>query len=138
MASTAQITPGLEKLLKEAAFCEIATLTKDGSPQITQVWVDTDGQHILINTTEDRAKARNVKRDPRVAVNIVDPANAWRIASVRGRVVEATREGADDHIDALAKKYINKDKYPFAQPGEQRVILKIQPEKIHAMGLDKP
>lgn len=130
------ISAGLQKLLREPAFCQVATVMPDGSPQITQVWVDTDGDHILINTSERRQKVRNVRRDPRVAVNVVDPKNAWRIASVRGRVVEVTTEGADDLIDRLAFKYIGQEKYPSRQPGEVRVTLKIAPEKINAVGLE--
>ncbi|MDP8951634.1 MAG: pyridoxamine 5'-phosphate oxidase family protein [Actinomycetota bacterium] len=84
----------------------------DGSPRVTQVWVDTDGEHILINTAEGRQKERNVRRDPRVGVNVVDPGNAWRIAMVRGRVVEVTTQGADQLIDRLAKKCLNEDTYP--------------------------
>ncbi len=133
----ASISPGFLQLLREKAYCEIATLMPDGSPQLTQVWVDTDGEHILVNTFEGSLKVRNVRRDPRVAVNIVDPANAWRIASVRGRVVEVTTEGADDLIDNLAYKYIEQKKYPFRRPGQVRVILRIAPEKISALGLDE-
>src|SRR5579871_3548262 len=121
-----QLTPGMQKLLREPAYCQITTLMPDGSPQITQTWVDTDGQYILINTAQGRQKERNVRRDPRVAVNVVDPTNAWRIFSVRGRVVDVTTDGADDSIDQLAKKYIGQDKYPFRQAGEVRVLLKIE------------
>ncbi|MBV9455132.1 MAG: PPOX class F420-dependent oxidoreductase [Rubrobacter sp.] len=133
----ATISPGFRKLLQEPAYCQIATLMPDGSPQITQVWVDTDGEHILINTAEGRQKERNVRRDPRVAVNVVDPANAWRIAIVRGRVVDITTAGADQLIDQLAKKYLNEDTYPFRQPKEVRIILKILPEKINEIGLEE-
>jgi PPOX class probable F420-dependent enzyme len=131
------ISPGFQKLLQEPAYCQLATLMPDGSPQITQVWVDTDGEHILINTAEGRQKERNVQRDPRVAVNVVDPANAWRIAMVRGRVVEITTAGADQLIDQLAKKYLNEDTYPFRRPEEVRVTLKILPEKINEIGLEE-
>ncbi|CAA9464985.1 MAG: Putative oxidoreductase [uncultured Rubrobacteraceae bacterium] len=130
------ISPGFEKLLSEPAYCQISTLMPDGSPQITQVWVDTDGEHILINTAEGRQKERNVRRDPRVAVNVVDTADAWRIAMVRGRVVDITTEGADDLIDQLAKKYLDVDSYPNRQPDEVRVTLKIAPERVNAIGLD--
>jgi PPOX class probable F420-dependent enzyme len=130
------IPPGSEKPLREPAYCRVSTLMPDGSPQITQVWADTDGEHILINASEGRQKGRNVRRDPRVAANVVDTANAWRIAMVRGRVVGATTEGADDPIDQLAKKYLGADSYPFRQPDEVRVTLKILPEKINAIGLD--
>jgi PPOX class probable F420-dependent enzyme len=109
----------------------------DGSPQVTQVSVDTDGEHILINTAEGRQKERNVRRDPRVAVNVVDPANAWRIAMVRGRVVDVTTAGPDQLIDQLAKKYLNEDTYPFRRPEEVRITLKILPEKINEMGLEE-
>ncbi len=95
----ATISSGFRKLLKEPAHCQLATLMPDGSPQITQVWVDTDGEHILINTAQGRQKERNIQRDPHVAVNVVDPANAWRIAMVRGRVVDVTTASADQLID---------------------------------------
>ena len=131
------ISPGFQKLLQEPAYCQLATLMPDGSPQITQVWVDTDGEHILINTAEGRQKELNVRRDPRVAVNVVDPANAWRIAMVRGRVVEITTAGADQLIDQLAKKYLNEDTYPFRRPEEVRITLKILPEKINEIGLEE-
>jgi PPOX class probable F420-dependent enzyme len=133
----AAISPGFRKLLREPANCQLATVMPDGSPQVTQVWVDTDGEHILINTAEGRQKERNVRRDPRVAVNVVDPANAWRIAMVRGRVVDVTTAGADQLIDQLAKKYLNEDTYPFRRPEEVRITLKILPEKINEMGLEE-
>ena len=130
------ISAGFRKLLQEPAYCQFATLMPDGSPQITQVWVDTDGEHVLINTAEGRQKERNVRRDPRVAVNVVDPTNAWRISMVRGRVVEVTTDGADRFIDQLAKKYLNEDTYPFRRAEEVRVTLKILPEKINELGLE--
>jgi PPOX class probable F420-dependent enzyme len=133
----ATISPGFLKLLQEPAFCQLATLMPDGSPQNTQVWVDTDGEHILINTAQGRQKERNVQRDPRVAVNVVDPTNAWRIGMVRGRVVEVTTEGADELIDQLAKKYLNVETYPFRRPEEVRVTLKILPDKINEIGLEE-
>lgn len=133
----ATISPGFRKLLKEPAFRQLATLMPDGSPQNTQVWVDTDGEHILINTAQGRQKERNVQRDPRVAVNVVDPTNAWRIAMVRGRVVEITTDGADELIDQLAKKYLNEETYPFRRPEEVRVTLKILPDKINEIGLEE-
>ena len=133
----ATISPGFRKLLREPTYCQLATVMPDGSPQVTQVWVDTDGEHILINTAEGRQKERNVRRDPRVAVNVVDPTNAWRIAMVRGRVVDVTTAGADQLIDQLAKKYLNEDTYPFRRPEEVRTTLKILPEKINEMGLEE-
>ena len=130
------ISAGFEKLLREPAYCQLATLMPDGSPQITQVWVDTDGEHVLVNTAEGRQKTKNVRRDPRVAVNVVDPNNAWRLGEVRGRVVDVTTEGADKLIDELAKKYLDADTYPFRDPSEVRVTLKILPEKTNEVGLE--
>lgn len=135
MAST--LSQGFQKLLREPAYCQIATLMPDGSPQLTHLWVDTDGEHILINTSKGRQKERNVQRDQRVAVNVVDPTNAWRIASVRGRVVDVTTEGVGPQIDQLARKYLGQEKYPLRVPGEQRMILKIAVDKINASGLDE-
>jgi PPOX class probable F420-dependent enzyme len=131
------ISPGFRKLLQEPAYCQLATLMPDGSPQVTQVWVDNDGEHILVNTAQGRQKELNVRRDPRVAVNVVDPTNAWRLAMVRGRVVDVTTAGADQLIDQLAKKYLNEDTYPFRRPEEVRVTLKILPEKISEIGLEE-
>ena len=133
----ATMSAGLLKLLREPAFCQIATLMADGSPQITQVWVDTDAEHILVNTAEGRQKTRNVQRDPRVAINVVDPANAWRLATVRGRVIDITTEGADDLIDQLAQKYLGVERYPYRNPAETRVTLKIAPERISEVGLEQ-
>ena len=132
-----QMSDGLVKLLNEPAFAQVATTMPDGSPQITQVWIGTDGEHVLVNTAEGRQKTRNVRRDPRVAVNVVDPANAWRLATIRGRVVDVTTEGADDLIDQLAHKYLGVDSYPFRNPAETRVTLKIAPERISEMGLEQ-
>lgn len=108
----------------------LATLMDDGSPQVTPIWVDVQGNVILVNTAEGRIKQKNVSRDPRVAISTVDHANPYEMVTVRGRVVEQTRTGADEHIDRMAKKYLGMDKYPFKMPGEQRVLLRIQPEKV--------
>ena len=132
----ATLSPGLLKLLREPAFCQVATLMPDGSPHITQVWVDTDGEHILVNTFEGSQKTRNVRRDPRVAVNVVDPTNAWRLGSVRGRVVDVTTDGADQLIDQLAKKYLGTDTYPFRRADQTRITLKIAPDKVNEVGLE--
>ena len=129
------ISSGFRKLLGEPAFCQFATLMPDGSPQITQVWVETDGEHVLINTFEGSQKEKNVRRDPRVAVNVVDPANAWRLATVRGQVVDVTTEGAIEQIDRLANKYLGHDTYQYHRPGRIRTTIKILPEKINEVGL---
>ena len=127
---------GLQQLLREPVFCQVATLLADGSPHLTQVWVGTDGEHILVNTYEGSQKLRNIRRDPRVAINVVDPANAWRLAHVRGRVVDITHDGADAHIDELARKYLGVDSYPFRQPDQVRVKVTIAPEHINEIGLE--
>lgn len=132
-----QMSNALLAFLDEPVFAQVATLMPDGSPQITQVWIGTDGQHVLVNTAEGRQKTRNVRRDPRVAVNVVDPTNAWRLAAIRGRVVEITTEGADDLIDQLAHKYLGVDSYPFRNSAETRVTLKIAPEHISEIGLEQ-
>jgi PPOX class probable F420-dependent enzyme len=134
---SAKLSPGLLTLLREAAYCQVATLMPDGSPQITQVWVDTDGEHILVNTAEARQKTRNVRRDPRVAINVIDPQNGWRLATIRGRVIEITTDGADAQIDRLAKKYLGVDSYPFRRPDETRVMMVIEPEHVHEIGLEQ-
>jgi PPOX class probable F420-dependent enzyme len=136
VTTNAEITPGLKRLLQEAAYGQLATLMPDGAPQLTQVWLDTDGTHVLVNTVASHQKVKNVRRDPRVAINVHDPARPYRIANIRGRVVELTSAGADEHIDALAKKYLGQDRYPFRRAGQQRILLKIQPERIHSIGLD--
>jgi PPOX class probable F420-dependent enzyme len=117
-------------LFKKKAFAHLVTLMPDGQPQVTPVWVDYDGHNVVINTAEGRQKDRNLQRDRRVALSILDPENPYRYIEVRGHVAERTLKGADAHIDAMAKKYLDKDKYPFRQPGEVRVIYKIEPEHI--------
>jgi PPOX class probable F420-dependent enzyme len=119
-------------LLTRPTFANVATLNSDGSPQVTPVWVDYDGTHVLINTARGRVKARNLAREPRVAVAISDPEDPYRYLSIQGRVVEMTEAGGDAHIDKMAKKYLDKDTYPYRTPGEVRVIVKIAPEKVHA------
>jgi PPOX class probable F420-dependent enzyme len=125
-----QISEGVRKLFEEANFGHLATLMPDGSPQVTTVWVDFDGRHILVNTAEGRQKPRNIRRDPRVAIEVMSQENPYAHALVRGRVVEVTNDGAEEHIDRLAKKYLGRDKYPFRQPGERRVIFKIAAEHV--------
>jgi PPOX class probable F420-dependent enzyme len=115
-------------LFKKKAFAHLATLMPNGQPQSTPVWVDYDGRYVLINTAEGRQKDKNLQRDGRVALSITDPDNPYRYLEVRGHVAERTRNGADAQIDALAKRYLGKDKYPFGQPGEVRVIYKVAPD----------
>jgi PPOX class probable F420-dependent enzyme len=121
-------------LLEKPAFGNLGTLMKDGSPQVTPVWVDYDGKHVRINSALGRVKDKNIRRDPRVSISLQDPANPYRYLEIRGRVVEITQNGADAHIDKLSQKYLGKPVYPFRQPGEVRVLYKIEPEKVSSMG----
>lgn len=124
----------LDLLTTKISFANVATVLKDGSPQVTPVWFDYTGGKIRINTARGRVKARTLKPDTRVALAIMDPDNPYRYIQVRGRVVTATENGADAHIDSLAKKYLDKDKYPYAQPGDVRVMYEIEPTSAQAMG----
>jgi PPOX class probable F420-dependent enzyme len=117
-------------LLTGKNFAFVATLMKDGSSQITPTWIDYDGKTILINTAEGRTKQKNLSRDQRVAISIVDQNNPYNMVTIRGKVIEQTIKGADEHIDKLAKRYLGVDKYPFRSPTEKRIILKVAPEKI--------
>ena len=121
-------------LFEKKAFANLATLMPDGSPQVTPVWVDYDGTHILVNSAKGRVKDKNMRHDARVAVAISDPENPYRYLEVRGRVVEITESGADAQIDRMAKKYLNKDAYPARNAKEVRVIYKIKPESFSGMG----
>jgi len=124
----------LDLLQQKKAFANLATIMPDGSPQVTPVWVDYDGGVVRFNTAKGRVKARNLKAGSRVALSIMDPDNPYRYLQIRGRVRHVTEEGADAHIDQLAKKYLGKDKYPFRQPGEVRVMYEIEPLSASGMG----
>jgi len=116
------------------AFVYLGTIMPDGSPQVTPVWFNTDGTHILINSAVGRVKDRNMRARPQVALVVADPKNPYRYVQVRGRVVEITREGADAHIDTLSAKYTGALKYGGRRPGEKRVIYKILTDKVTSMG----
>ena len=130
---TGNMSPEVAKLIEDKNLAFVATLMKNDSPQITPVWIDLVDGIILVNTAKGRVKQRNVSRDPRVAISIVDRNNPYNMVTIQGHVVEQTTEGADKHIDKMAKKYLGVDKYPFAMPGEERILLKIVPEKIFHM-----
>ena len=119
-----------KEILEKKSLAHVATLNEDGSPQVTPVWIDTENGDIAINSAEGRRKPENLRRDPRVAISVTDPDDAYAPVLIRGRVKELTHEGADEHINALSKKYLGKDEYPFRQPGEQRVKIVIEPEKV--------
>lgn len=121
-------------LFQKKAFAHLATLNADGSPQVTPVWCDFDGQHVIVNSAKGRRKDRNMRERPRVALSIQDPENPYRYVEIRGPVDEITEAGASDHIDKMAKKYLGLDKYPNRQPGEVRVLYKIRPEHTSSMG----
>jgi len=122
------------EILGKRAFGHLATVMPDGSPQVTPVWIDYDGTHILVNSAKGRVKDRNMRTDPRVALSVIDPDNPYRYLQVRGQVTDITEEGADRHIDRLAKKYLDQEKYPHRREGEIRVIYKITPESVNTMG----
>ena len=121
-------------LFRKKAFANLATLMPNGSPQVTPVWVDYDGRHVLINTAEGRQKDKNLQRDGRVALSIMDPENPYRYLEVRGHITQRTHEGADQHIDAMAGKYLGQDKYPYRQAGEVRVLYKVVADRCTFMG----
>ena len=114
-------------LFEKKSYAHLVTLMPDGSPQVTPVWIDYDGTHLLVNSAEGRQKDRNMERDRRVALSIQDPDDPYRYLQVRGRVVDITTEGADDHIDQLAHHYLGLDEYPYQGEGEIRKIYKISP-----------
>ncbi len=122
-------------LLEGRHLAHVGTVNADGSPQVTPVWVDHDGETILINTATGRVKEKNLSRDPRVSISIVDADNPYQPLTIKGRAVELTNEGADAHINQLSKRYIDEDPYPFRQPGEERILVRIKPEKAsYGMG----
>ena len=121
-------------LFQKRAFGSFTTLMPDGSPQTTPVWVDLVDGDVIVNTALGRQKDKNVRKDPRVAVTLIDPDNPYRYLEIRGRVADITQEGADKHIDKMAKKYLGQDKYPWARSGEHRVLIKIAPERFSTMG----
>jgi len=121
-------------LFQKRAFANLATLMPNGHPQVTPVWCDYDGQHVIVNSAKGRQKDRNMRRDQRVSLSIMDPENPYRYLEIRGTVADITEEGASDHIDKMAKKYLGLEKYPNRQPGEVRVLYKITPERTSQMG----
>jgi PPOX class probable F420-dependent enzyme len=131
----AEIPAAFQDLLSHPkALAHLATVMRDGSPQVTPVWFDYADGKIRVNTAKGRTKARNMQEGARVALSILDPDNSYRYIQVRGTVSRVSEEGADAHIDGLAKKYLGKDSYPFRQAGEQRVLYEIEPRSIDALG----
>jgi PPOX class probable F420-dependent enzyme len=127
----AAIPDEAKHLFENKDFAHVATLNSDGSPQVSAVWIGLDGDLVTFNTAEGRLKTKNLHRDERVAISIANQENPYENLIVQGKVVEMAQDGADDDIDALAKRYLDADSYPFRQPGEERVIVKIEPEKVN-------
>jgi PPOX class probable F420-dependent enzyme len=126
-----KIMEPVAKIIKKKNFAFLGTLMKDGSPHVSPVWIDiTDNNTILINTAKGRIKQKNVSRDPRVSISLTDDENPYSMVTIRGQVIEQTNNGADEHIDKLAKKYLNTDRYPGHSPNIKRIILRIRPEKV--------
>ena len=121
------------KLFEGSNLVFIATIMKDGSPQLSPVWANYEDEHILVNTAEGRLKHKNVLRDPRVAVSAVDKNNPLNMTTIQGKVIEIIPDYEYQHANKLTKKYMGKDNYPFRQPGEKRVIFKILPEKVYVL-----
>jgi PPOX class probable F420-dependent enzyme len=123
-----------EELLKGKNFCNVASLRADGTVHGVPVWVDIQDSRPVLNSAEGRSWVRNLERDPRVTLTVQNLENPYEYLEIRGRVAERTRDGADEHIDSLAKKYMGVDQYPLRQPGEQRVIIRVEPEHVHVSG----
>lgn len=132
--STPLIPEKFLDLFAKKTLAHLATLMPGGEPQVTPVWIDFEDGKVVFNTAVGRQKDKNLQRDGRVALSITDPDNPYRYIEVRGQVSERTTNGADAHIDKMAKKYLDKDKYPFGQPGEKRVIFRITPSHVTSMG----
>lgn len=121
-------------IFDKKTFCYVATVGKDGTPQVTPVWCEFDGTHIVFNTARGRVKDANLARNPTITLAAADPDNPYRYVQVKGRVAEVTEQGADPHIDKMAKKYLGQDRYPGRKPGEQRMIVKVLPQRVQGMG----
>jgi PPOX class probable F420-dependent enzyme len=131
---SAKIEGRAEELLKGKNFAHIGTVRSDGSVQVAPTWVDVQDGRPVVNSAEGRAWVRNLERDPRITVEVENTENPYEYVEIRGRVAELTREGADEHIDSLAKKYLGQDEYPYRQEGEQRVVIRVEPERVYVQG----
>jgi PPOX class probable F420-dependent enzyme len=121
-------------LISRPVLASLATLNPDGSPQITPLWVDLDGDAVVFNTAQGRKKARNLERDSRVAVTVIDPDDQYNVVAFRGTVADVTTDGADAHIDALAKKYLGVDTYPMRRDDEVRIRVTVRTDHIAMQG----
>ena len=119
------------ELLEAPNFVHVATIREDGTPQVNPIWGDLEDGRVVINSAEGRTWPANLRRDPRVTLTVMNLENPYEYVEIRGRMVEDTHDGAFDHIDKLAMKYLGQEKYPFLKDGEQRVIFRIEPEHVH-------
>jgi PPOX class probable F420-dependent enzyme len=124
------------ELFTEPNFAAFATMTEDGTPHVSTVWVDVDGDLILVNSAEGRSKTENARSRPEAGVSVFRMSNPYENVSVRGRIVEVTTDGAEAHIDAMAKKYLGQDEYPYRAPGEERVLIKIRPDVVTSLFME--
>lgn len=131
----AELTDAQAQLFRDKNFAAVATIRQDGSPQVTPVWVDYEDGAVVFNTAVGRGKERNLRRDPRITVEVSSAENPYQYVSISGQA-ELTEEGAEQLIDRLAKKYMDVDEYPFRQPGERRVTVRVRPETVDAMGFE--
>jgi PPOX class probable F420-dependent enzyme len=129
------LTDKQAQLLVDKNFASLATVNPDGSPHVTPVWVDWDGEHVLVNTIRGRVKERNIAYDPRAEIVIFNLENPYQYVRVKGRA-ELVDEGAEEHIDRLSKKYVGEDSYPWRAPGDRRVIVRIRPERVSDYNLE--
>jgi PPOX class probable F420-dependent enzyme len=120
------------RIMEGPNFASVATVMPDGSPHVSTIWIDVDGDDVVFNTSEGRVKTANLRRDPRVAISVFDQNDPYEQVVVHGTVVDLTHDGAREHIDRLAKKYLGLDEYPWLEPGEQRVIVRVRPDHISA------
>jgi PPOX class probable F420-dependent enzyme len=130
-----KLTDTQRKLLDDKNFAYLAAVDERGAPQVTPVWIEFDGTHVVFNTEEKRAKLKHLSKDPRVAICVSNSENPYHYVEIRGTVAEVTKEGADEMINRLSRKYLGKE-YPFHRPGDVRVIVKVTPEKVLGMGGD--
>jgi PPOX class probable F420-dependent enzyme len=118
------------RILEAANFASVATLMPDGSSHVSTIWIDVDGDDVVFNTSEGRVKTVNIRRDPRVSISAFDQNDPYEQVVIRGTVVDLTHDGAKEHIDRLAKKYLGLDEYPWLESGEQRVIVRVRPDHV--------
>lgn len=122
------------ELLEAKNFCHIATIGPDGKPDVAVVWVDVNGEDVLLNSAEGRTWPENLRRDPRAHLTVVNSEDPYEYVSIDGRVVEVTHDGADEHIDKLAQKYFGQERYPGRAPDEVRLLIRVKPETVSIRG----